>query len=77
MKILKKLYNINGLDCPNCAAKLEKLMQEATGCGIKINFLAERLTVETEGDIQDVEKLTDDLARVAREFSKNVTVVPQ
>ena len=40
---------ITGLDCPNCAAKLATMMEKCDGItSAKINFLTERLTVETE-----------------------------
>ena len=46
---MKRKYEITGLDCPNCAAKLASMMEKC--CGVdsaKINFLAESLTVESE-----------------------------
>ena len=46
---MKRKYEIIGLDCPNCAAKLASLMEKCDGIdSAKINFLAEKLTVESE-----------------------------
>ena len=46
---MKRKYEITGLDCPNCAAKLAALMEKCDGIdSAKINFLAEKLTVESE-----------------------------
>ena len=46
---MKLKYTITGLDCPNCAAKLASLMSDAEGvASAKINFLTEKLTIESE-----------------------------
>ena len=46
---MKRKYAITGLDCPNCAAKLAAMMEKCDGVdSAKINFLAEKLTVESE-----------------------------
>jgi len=45
---MKIKYVITGLDCPNCAAKLAAKMESVDGIeSAKINFLTEKLTVET------------------------------
>lgn len=45
---MKIKYSIIGLDCPNCAAKLAGRMEKREGIdSAKINFLTEKLTVET------------------------------
>jgi Cd2+/Zn2+-exporting ATPase len=46
---MKMKFEITGLDCPNCAAKLAAMMESCEGItSAKINFLTEKLTVETE-----------------------------
>ena len=45
---MKLKYTITGLDCPNCAAKLASIISSKDGIdSAKINFLTEKLTVET------------------------------
>ena len=45
---MKFKYGIVGLDCPNCAAKLAANMEKLDGVdSAKINFLSEKLTVES------------------------------
>ena len=45
---MKIKYTITGLDCPNCAAKLADKMSALDGVdSAKINFLTEKLIVET------------------------------
>ena len=46
---MKFKFNITGLDCPNCAAKLAANMEKCEKvASAKINFLTEKLTVESE-----------------------------
>ena len=69
---MKFKYDIKGLDCPNCAAKLAKMMEAVEGVdAAKINFLTERLTVESE---LDEATLFAALSSVARAFSKSVKI---
>lgn len=54
---MKMKFEITGLDCPNCAAKLAGMMEKCEGISsAKINFLTERLTVESE--LPDTEVLS-------------------
>ena len=69
---MKHKYAIEGLDCPNCAAKLEVMMREIAGVeSAKINFLTQKLTVESE---LDAGALLQPLQDTARRFDKKVTV---
>ena len=48
---MKIKYSIIGLDCPNCAAKLAAKIEKRDGIdSAKINFLTEKITVETTID---------------------------
>ena len=69
---MKIKYVITGVDCPNCAAKLADQMSNIEGItSAKINFLTEKLTVETELD----EQRTYDLVfAVAKAFSKDIKI---
>ena len=50
---MKTKYSITGLDCPNCAAKLASLIEKDSQIqSCRINFLAEKITVESELDEQ-------------------------
>ncbi len=69
---MKFKYTITGIDCPNCAAKLSKLMEEKDGIvSAKINFLTEKLTVESELDADALILL---LAATAKEFDKSIRI---
>jgi Cd2+/Zn2+-exporting ATPase len=69
---MKLKYTINGIDCPNCAAKLASLMEAEAGItSAKINFLTERLTVETELEENECLEL---IRKTAKKFSGGITV---
>lgn len=69
---MKIKYEIVGLDCPNCAAKLAREMEKIEGIdSAKINFLTEKLTVETS---LDEAMAYDVLSRAAKAFSSDVKI---
>ena len=69
---MKIKYTITGLDCPNCAAKLAGQMSAIPGIeSAKINFLTEKLTVETALDEGATYEL---LSKAAKAFEKGIKI---
>lgn len=69
---MKIKYVISGLDCPNCAAKLADQMSKIDGIdSAKINFLTEKLTVETT---LSEDAAYDALSKAAKAFSRDVKI---
>lgn len=69
---MKIKYTITGLDCPNCAAKLAGQMSGIEGVdSAKINFLTEKLTVETSLDEATVYEA---LLKTAKAFQKDIVI---
>ena len=69
---MKFKYEIVGLDCPNCAAKLARMMESKEGIeSAKINFLTEKLTVETSLEEKAAEEL---LKKAASAFDKGIKI---
>lgn len=69
---MKQKFTITGLDCPNCAAKLAKIMESLEGVtSAKINFLTEKLTVES--DLSESE-LVPLLSKAATDFERGVKI---
>ena len=69
---MKLKFTVEGLDCPVCASKLATKMAEIEGVdNVKINFLSEKLTVETE--LSEIELLPL-LRKAAKAFDPAVTV---
>ena len=69
---MKTKYTITGLDCPNCAAKLASMIEGKEGIETaKINFLTEKLTIESELDELTLYTLVSETAMA---FSKSIKV---
>lgn len=69
---MKFKFNITGLDCPNCAAKLASLIESRDGISAaKINYLTEKLTVESSLSESDTLELS---RTAAKSFSRDVIV---
>lgn len=69
---MKIKYTITGLDCPNCAAKLAGQMSNLEGIeSAKINFLTEKLTVETTLDEAKAYEL---LSKTAKAFESGIKI---
>ncbi|MBQ8371519.1 MAG: cation transporter [Clostridia bacterium] len=69
---MKFKYTITGIDCPNCAAKLASMIEAKEGIDTaRINFLAERLTVESS---LAEEELLATVRRTAKAFSSDIEV---
>lgn len=69
---MKLKFGITGLDCPNCAAKLSAMIEKEEGIeSAKINFLTEKVTVETSLSEADALAL---VTETAAKFSKNVVI---
>lgn len=69
---MKIKYTITGLDCPNCAAKLAGQMSNIDGIeSAKINFLTEKLTVETT---LDESAAYEALTKTSKAFQKDIVI---
>ena len=69
---MKFRFNITGLDCPNCAAKLAANIEaDEKITAAKINYLTEKLTVEADGEEKDV---LDICRGYAKKFSHSVKI---
>ena len=53
--IMKKSYMLDGLDCANCAAKMEKAINNLEEVKTAtVNFMTAKLTIEADGDYDDL-----------------------
>ena len=69
---MKFKYSIKGIDCPNCASKLSGMMAKLEGVeSAKINFLTEKLTVESD---TEESVLLPALKRCAKAFSSDIEI---
>ena len=69
---MKFKYTVTGLDCPNCAAKLASMIEAKEGIeSAKINFLTEKLTLEST---LDEVQLLKTVSETAKAFSKSIKI---
>ncbi|MBR3767790.1 MAG: cation transporter [Clostridia bacterium] len=64
---MKKTFKLEDLDCPNCAAKLEKAISEIEGVRkASVSFIAQKMIIELdEGDLAAVIKAIPAVAKKA------------
>lgn len=48
---MKKTFRLEGLDCANCAAKMEKAIKELDGVNsATVNFMTTKMVIEAEDE---------------------------
>ena len=57
--VAKKKYRIEGIDCANCAAKVEKKMNELPDVAVTLTFATSQLLVEAKNPYEVLPKLRE------------------
>ena len=71
---MKKVYQLEGLDCANCAAKLERAIGEIEGVSAaSISFMTQRLTVEAPEEQMDA--IMDEAVKRCKKIEPDCTIV--
>lgn len=62
---MKRTYILDGLDCVNCANKVESVITQISGvCGVTVNFITTKLTFNiVNEDAEKVENLVENAIR--------------
>ena len=72
---MRKTYQLEDLECANCAAKMEKdisAFPEVKKC--TITFMTSRMSITVEDDA-DLEDVLDRAQKVMRSYEKDCTIV--
>ncbi len=70
---MKKKFAIEGIDCANCAAKMEDAINKIEGINsATINFFAEKITIDA--DDANFDALVDEAEKVCNKVDKGVTI---
>ena len=70
---MKNKFKIKGLDCANCAAKLESKIQMVDGVNeASISFMTERLVIECEENKK--QEIMDKVKKVIKKEEPDVTI---
>ena len=71
---MKKTFRIEDLDCPNCAAKLEKAIAAIDGVTkVSVSFIAQKMILEAEDDRMD--EVVALLPKVAKKTIPECTII--
>lgn len=71
---MKKTFNLEDLDCANCAAKMETAINKMDEVkSASVSFFTQKLTVEAEGDVTD--DLMKKIAKVCRKVEPDCRII--
>lgn len=71
---MKKTYELEELDCANCAAKMERKISKIKGVdSVEVNFLTQKMTIEAEDGI--FENVVDEAVRLISKVEPDCRVV--
>ncbi len=72
--VMKKFYRLDGLDCANCAAKMEKAINDLTEVSsATVNFMTTKLTIEADGDFAE---LLPKVEKIVKKIEPGVKIKP-
>lgn len=68
---MKKIIELKGLDCANCASKIEEGVRNINGVSyVSVNFMLEKMTLE----IENIEILTE-VKKVIKKIEPDCEIV--
>ncbi len=71
---MKKKYQLEDLDCANCAAKMEDAIKKIPGVkDATVSFLAQKLTIETEEEL--FEEIMKEVVKVCRKVEPDCKIM--
>ena len=67
---MKKVYSIEGIDCANCAAKIEDKINKMKNIEeVNLNFMMEKLSIEFKVSTdEDVEEIMDEVRKLVKKL---------
>ena len=71
---MKKIFKLDGLECANCAAKMEKGISKMPGVNAcTISFMTQKMTLDAEDAKFD--EIVEVAQKYCRKFERHVTIV--
>lgn len=71
---MKKRYQLEDLDCANCAAKMEEAIKKIDGVNdAAVSFMAQKMTVDAEDARFD--SIMDEIVRVCKKVEPDCTIL--
>lgn len=72
--IIKKTYELEDLDCANCAAKMEERIKKIDGVvSASVSFIMQNLTVEAEES--ELDKIMKQAVKVCRKVEPDCRII--
>ena len=72
--IMKKIYNLEDLECANCAAKMEAAINQLPGVtAATVSFITQKLILETETDEQS--KIIKEIQKIIKKIEPDCRVI--
>ncbi len=70
---MKKSYQIEDLDCANCAAKIEAAIKKIKGVeNASVSFMTQKLVIETNADI---DMIMAEVKKVVKDIEPDCTII--
>ena len=70
---MKKVLRLNGLDCANCAAKIEKDVIDIPGVEeVSVNFALAKMQFQAEKE--EMNRIVDEVIRIVHKYEPDVEI---
>ena len=64
---MTKTYKLEGLDCANCLAKMEKKIGRLKGVkSVSSNFFTEKMTIEADDEL--INEIEEEAAKIVKQY---------
>lgn len=71
---MKKTYQLEDLDCANCAAKMERSVEKIDGVkSVSISFMTQKMVIEVEDD--RFEEIMDQVVKVCKKVEPDCGII--
>lgn len=73
---MKKVYSIEGIDCANCAAKIENKINKMKNIeDVNLNFMMEKLSIEFKVSTdEEVEEIMDEVRKLVKKLEPDAVI---
>lgn len=73
---MKKVYSIEGIDCANCAAKIENKINKMKNIEeVNLNFMMEKLSIEFKVSTdEEVEEIMDEVRKLVKKLEPDAVI---
>lgn len=70
---MKKVLRLEGLDCANCAAKMEKDVSKLDGVNkVSVSLMTQRMVIEAEADV--IPAIVEQAKQIVNKYEPDVVV---